>query len=571
MHQTLTVINVVEDYSADNTGGSDAAPAINTALQAVPNGPPNNPSVGAIVYFPRGEYLIGSPLYRRASFTRCIGEGTTATKLKLDTATWQGVISPTDPVGSFIFDLASSLVTDCTVTDMRIDGSAGSLPSGLQTSTSANFSGILCSLRDEIARVSLYDIWGYALWISDTKAAYVRVIDCEADLGFNFHSLPQPSGGNDCIGGGGVRVKIVRFYWMPTLAKNTALDFTTPGGSSFHERSVDIIDCINESPKDVVLEGLVQSTIRGNRFYGNNLDVKTDAAYNPATHPAITNPASILVADNLFIGEPNQQGQYVGGSCIVRFDGGIYCSTKTLATNGGRVAILGNKFLYSAASAIDWAGDDASNSVGGSIISGNSIRNPNMSKSTGDSPDTGGCGTNIGSAYGCGIAVRSSYGLTIGRNTIDDENVPQNMQYAIQLISKAALPSGATTQPIIVTENICGSAPGVGNGAAATFYLSTSPTAALPAPIIHGNTNQPYGFDPLTTNPITKNTPWPGAAGYPYNALICISGGGGVSVQIDGVDTNLTQGAFYLAATSQITVKWTGTNAPTINVFRLER
>jgi len=157
----LTVINVVSDYSGDNTGATDTSTQINNALANVPVGISPNVAEGAIVYFPKGTYLIKQPLKRKVSFTRCVGEGKTSTVIKLDPATWQGTPSPADPTKSFIFDLDYS-VTDCLISDMRIDGSAGTLPGSVAKDL---YCGIVCSARNLIERVSIYDVWGYGLWI----------------------------------------------------------------------------------------------------------------------------------------------------------------------------------------------------------------------------------------------------------------------------------------------------------------------------------------------------------------------------------------------------------------------
>ncbi|MBV8808673.1 MAG: hypothetical protein JO033_08360 [Acidobacteriaceae bacterium] len=581
MHQTLTVINVVEDYSADNTGATDTDDQINAALLNVPVGQPPNVAAGALVYFPRGTYKIKKPLIRQVSFTRCVGEGKVATVIKLDAANWQGIISPTDPAGSFIFDLQRPAVTDCAVTDMRIDGSAGSLQETDGTK-SANYSGILCSARDEIARVSLYDIWGFGLWIFGQKAANARVLDCEADRGSNPHATTH-TGGNDCIGGGSVRSKIARFYWMPTLAKNTALDFTAPGVASGPnakptEVSVDILDSINESGHDIVLEGCYQTTIRGNRFYGNDLVIQSDALY--ANHETIQNPMDILIADNLFEGQQPSQGQpYVGGSCRVAFDGGLYCPGKQLLNNGGRIAILGNSFINSAggnptnpASAVEWGGDDASNSDGNSIIAYNRIINPNPNGISGTINRKSGCGSvSFGDLAGSGISVLSSYGLIIGQNTIEDTRSPELMQYAMQLFSSTGLPSGATMGRIFVEENLCGSAPGIGYGKLGAFYMNPNPSDALPLPILRGNMNQDAGYDASASAQLSSSAfnghPWPGPGGYPYDALIYVSSGTVTELAINLTDTGLKAGSFYLPAGEHITIGWS--QQPTIKVFRV--
>lgn len=571
MQNTLTVINVVEDYTADNTGVSDASDAINNALAAVPTGVSPNIAQGAIVYFPRGTYLINKPLRRQVSFTRCVGEGKSATVIFLNDAGWQGTVSPADPAGSFMFDLQSYSVTDCAISDMRIDGAARTLTSSNGT-TSDLYSGILCSARSLIERVQIYDVWGYGLWIFGQTAEWTTLLDCDADRGTNAFT---GAGGNDCIGGGGRRVKVVRFYWMPSLAHNSALDFTA-GGGSLADVSVDIIDCINESSKDVVLEGCMQSTVRGSRFYGNNVAVKSDGAY--AMHTTLQNPADILVADNIFIGQLNPlTNQYAGGSCLVTLDGGVYCPGKTLLNNGGRIAILGNSFINSAStdptkagSAIRWAGDDKSNSDGGSVISGNRIINPNANGVTTTAAVPGGCGgVGQGSDLGCGIAVLSSYGLTIGRNTINDTSASQNMQYAMQLFSSTALPSGAVTAPIVVQDNLCGSAPGVGNGKLSTFYVNPNPNNSLPLPILRGNTDQPGGYDSNASAQLlsSNGTPWPGAGGYSFDAEIYVTGGNVTKITIGATDTGRKDGAFYLPAGDNITIAWT--TQPTIKVFRV--
>jgi hypothetical protein len=577
MANTLTVINVTDITYAGGAKGNgvhDDSDAIIAAFAAVPMSTPNVPGSGAIVYLPAGNYLITKPLKRTVSGTRCVGEGKDATWISIDPNNWSGTISPADPTGSFMLDLQSYSVKDCTVEDLTLNGAALNLPPGL--TNSALYSGILCSVGSEIIRVTLNDIWGYGLWISDTTAAYTKVIDCDADLGFNPHGPPNKMGGNDCIGGGAVRTKIVRFHWMPGLKKNTALDFTTPGGATY-ERSVDIIDCINESPKDVVLEGLIESTIRGCRFYGNNLNIKSNGAGQGIG--SLINPRDILVANCVFDGGllnpliPNPQG----GSCKVSFDGGDFMTPAPVGgtLKGGRVAILGNKFYQSYNSAIQWGGDDASTSIGGSIIADNAIYDPNQSGITTDQPVAGVTGP-LGSAFGCGIAILSSYGVTIGRNTIEDDTTPtQNMQYSVQLISKGALPTGSTTARIIVTDNLCGNAPGAGNGAQGTFYFAgmpgaPNPTDAQPLPILRWNTNQDGSYDSAASNQILTNfnsLAWPGAGGYPYDAVIYLFGSS-VTQVISGVtDTELKQGTFNLPAGEKITIKWTGTN-PTIKVFR---
>ena len=570
----FTVINVVSEYSADNTGATDTSTQINNALAAVPVGVAPNIAQGAIVYFPKGTYLIQKPLVRQVSYTRCVGEGKDATVIFLDHANWQGTPSPADPSRSYMFDLQSFSVTDCMISDMRIDGAARNLTSNNGTQP-APYCGVLCSARNLFERVSIYDVWGYGLWIFGQNAAWTTLVDCEADRGTNGYT---GTGGNDTIGGGGVRTKIVRFYWMPKLAKNSALDFTAPGGT-LSEVSVDIIDCINESPLDILLEGCNQSSVRGSRLYGNNLHLTSDAHYS---HTTVQNPMDILVADNVFVGlQPPQGGSYVGGKCYVAFDGGtIYCGSKTLLNNGGRIAIQGNTFITSAGknpsqgepgSAIRWTGDDASNSDGGSIIAGNRIYNPNPNGITASYDIMGSCSVDLGSELGCGISVLSSYGLTIGRNAINDTRTPELMQYSIQFFSATGLASGATMGRIIVQDNLCGSAIGVGRGSLGTFYPNPNPTTLLPLPILRGNTDQDDGYDLTASTQISSaafnGVPWPGAGWYAYDAYIYVSGGHVTSIYIDATNTGRTDGAFYLAANHTVTITWT--TQPNIEVFRM--
>ncbi len=567
MNGNLTVINVTDPpYNADNSGATDASHPINLALANVPTGSSPNVAQGAIVYFPPGTYLINNTLVAKTPFTRCVGAGKDATVILMNKASWPGIPSPADPNGSsYMLDFLAYGATDSTIEDMTINGAAGNLGQTDPTKSKL-YSGVLCSARNFIERVSIYDVWGYGLWIFGSAAEWTTLVDCDADAGSNPNAH---SPGNDTIGGGGVRTKIVRFYWKPTLDKNSALYFTAPGALTLAETSVDIIDCNNESPLEVVLEGCYQSSVRGSRFYSSNLRVKSDAS---TPHDMITNPMDILVADNLFVGQQNTESQYVGGSCIVELDGGIYC-IKPLLNPGGRIAILGNTFIDSAGpdptvaeSAIHWAGDDRLNSQGGSIIANNRIINPNANGITGKNTIPGGCpGANLGSAWGCGIAVLSSAGLTIARNTINDAR--GFMQYAIQLFSSTDLALGASMGSIVVEGNLCGNAPGYGNGVRGTFYPNPNPTALLPLPILRGNTNQFIGYDANATAELASSngTPWPGPGGYPYDALICL-GGLIESVQIGGVTCpGPTVGTFYLPAGQTITVTWT--EAPAMAVF----
>ena len=253
----LPVFNV-QTFGAFGDGVHDDTGAIQDAMNAVP---PFNPigsiPAGGIVYFPEGNYLISQPLLRQQPNTACIGAGKDATVITLNQPTWSGAPSPADPSRSYMLDLSDLSNTDCTVTDLTLNGRATDGPS---TSLSKTQCGILISSRNVISRVNLYDIWGYGLWIFGPNAQWARVLDCEAWLGSNPQASSGYGPGNDCIGGGGTRTLIERFHWASNMAKNTALDFQSGGGPDA-EVSVDIIDCINESAKHVALEGAVQSSI----------------------------------------------------------------------------------------------------------------------------------------------------------------------------------------------------------------------------------------------------------------------------------------------------------------------
>src|SRR5579863_8540057 len=180
----LSVINVVTDYSADNTGASDTSDQINNALLAVPGPGSPNEAQGAIVYFPRGTYLIQKHLIVQVPFTRCVGEGKHATVILLDHANWQEALSPADTARAYMFDLQNFGVTDCMISDMRIDGNARSLTETNGTDPDL-YCGILCSPRHLIERVSIFDVWGYGLWFNGADAEWTTLVDCDADQGTN--------------------------------------------------------------------------------------------------------------------------------------------------------------------------------------------------------------------------------------------------------------------------------------------------------------------------------------------------------------------------------------------------
>ena len=161
---SFTVINVT-DHGATGNGTTDDTAAINRALAAVPNGPAPTPT-GAIVYFPAGTYLISSPLIRLASWTRCVGEGKSATTILVNPADWADFVSPTNPTLGFVFDITSTSVTDCSVMDLTINGRAG----GMENPTLNYAGGIYCTEREIIERVSFLDIWGWAVWLTQVGA-----------------------------------------------------------------------------------------------------------------------------------------------------------------------------------------------------------------------------------------------------------------------------------------------------------------------------------------------------------------------------------------------------------------
>ena len=545
----VTVINVM-DYGATGLGTSDDTTAIQRALNAVPAATANTPS-GAIVYFPQGTYLISSPLTRTKSNTHILGEGKDATIIRLNVGFWTPSASPLNPSLSFMLDLGGATITDCSVRDLTIDGRASALT--VTGNSSQGYCGILAGIRSEITRVNIYDVWGYGIWIFGSNAEWVRVIDCEADLGSNPRAIGYVDG-NDCIGGGGMRSLIQRFHWMGTMTKNTALDFQAGGGPNA-EVSVDIIDCINESARHVALEGAVQSSIRGCRFYLNQLKVKTNTGGN-----YVINPRDILVEGCIFIGPSGTES-----GLVVHFDGGNYAA-EVQTVQGGRVAVIGNTFIDCDASAIEWAGDDESTSLGGSRVGNNRIFNPNQTGGS-EAVVVEGIFAPLGSRWGSGISVLTTYGLTIQGNTIVDAS--GDMVYSMQLSTPGTITDHNTTR-ILVQGNLCGSSPGVGNGSAGTFYYSDNPTADNPSPILLNNTNQPQGLDSTVAGAVYNGVSWPGPGGYPYNALICVALAGGTVnyIQIgSGGFTGLSEGSFYVPAGQTFLISWNNP-APTINVFQ---
>jgi hypothetical protein len=536
------VINITDSpYNAIGDGQTDDTSAIQAALNAVPT----SPTSGAIVFAPPGTYLVSASLICQVSFTRFVGAGKNATIIMIANNSWKGFIS-SDGRG-FVFDLASG-VTDCAVENLTIDGNDRGQTSGSPMSGYAG--GIRASAREFINRVSLYDIFGWSVWLGGQTSEHAELVDCDADS----PSSGQRAG-NDCIGGLGYRNKLVRFYWKPNLAKLDCLDLTNGGSGS--ECSVDLIDCVNESAVNILLEGCTQSTVIGCRFYGNTLKVVSDAKYT--SHPSITNPRDIVVARCLFEQATLQ----------VIFDGGDYQTGAPRATNvGGWISVLMNRFYLSPIAAIQWAGDDGSTSGGGSLIAGNRITDPNQSAQQGTQPIEGFFGS-LGNAYAAGIAVMSSYGLAITDNSINDGT--GFMPYSMQLTREDEAPPGQA-QPILVKGNLCGNAPGVGNGNIATFYFGNSEylSANNPLPILFRNTNQQSGYDAAASAAIQNGQPWPPGQGYQYDALVTVAGGSSsTTIEIDGRSTGLSTGSFYLSVGQQITVSWSAAAPPTISVFRL--
>jgi hypothetical protein len=481
--------------------------------------------------------------------------GKSATFIQIADTEWEGFGSSGNP--GFVFDNANSSVTDCSVEDLTIDGNERSFPqSGVNKPPLGVAGGINCTVREFVSRVSLYDILGWSIYFQGSGSEEAQVIDCDARSPFDGQHFK----GNDTIGGLGYRNKVIRFHWAQGLDKQDALDLTNGGGGG--ECSVDILDCINDSGLDILLEGCYQSSVVGCRFYSSTLKVYSDAKYGHAT---ITNPKHILVANCLFVGA----GTGTGGpqaAIEVYFDGGDYQGGGETPTNlGGQVCIVNNRFVTPLTSAIQWAGDDASTSQGGSLIAGNRITDPNASGQEGTTNIEGAFMVSLGQAYAAGIAVMSSYGLAITDNSVFDSL--GNMPYAMQLMREDAAPP-AQAQRILVKGNLLGNATGVGFVA---FYLSSYGSATNPLPMLFQNTNQLSGFD--ASQVLTMGMAWPpiSAGGYPYNALVAVattSMVAGTTVAIDGHTTNLTSGPFYVPLGQQITVSWTG-SAPTITVFRL--
>ena len=376
------------------------------------------------------------------------------------------------------------------------------------------------------------------------------MIDCDADLGTDS----EGNAGNDCIGGASYRASIVRFYWKPTMVKGTALDIAAPNAGV---ASLSMYDCNNESEKDVLLEGCSQSVIHGCRFNnpgsGNELWIRSNILYTQSGNTTITNPFEIVVANCIF----------ANSTCKVHFEGGDNghpAHTTTLV--GGRVAIVNNTFDGSGYSPIQWAGDDVSTSVGGSIVSGNAIAGANQSGSTTPQEIIDAIGNNLGYLWASGISILSSYGLVVDHNTIEDTASPPQMLFSIQLARQDAAQPGQT-QRILVQGNLCGYAPASGHGTTATFYLGAYASGSNPLPILLNNTNQLLGYDATASGSIATGTAWPPAEGYPYNAFVTVTGTAAVKVGTEA--TGLTNGSFYIPVGQTITV--TFSESTTIRVF----
>src|SRR5579863_2450091 len=232
---------------------------------------------------------------------------------------------------------------------------------------------------------------------------------------------------------------------------------------------------------------------------------------------------------------------------------------------GGRIAVIGNAFYGSGDSAIKWVGDDNSTSEGGSVISSNRIYNPNQNGTRGP-VNYYGVSTALAAILPCGISVSESAGLSIIGNTINDTS--GEMEYSMQLLSSPPVGPPGPSERILVADNLCGTALGVGNGANGTFFLG-APSAQNPNPMLLKNLNQLTGLDSSVS--IINATPWPGAGGYPYDALVCITGGTMVGIQIQGGNTLCNDGTFYVPVGQQIAVNWSaaGHPPPTIVVFRM--
>lgn len=93
----------VKAYGAKGDGVTDDTAAIQAAIDAA------GAAGGGQVYFPRGTYLISSPLRLKVSGVRCVGESRTLTKLKKKSGTngWLAVIGP-EPTA---FQSVASLAT----------------------------------------------------------------------------------------------------------------------------------------------------------------------------------------------------------------------------------------------------------------------------------------------------------------------------------------------------------------------------------------------------------------------------------------------------------------------------
>ena len=236
---------------------------------------------------------------------------------------------------------------------------------------------------------------------------------------------------------------------------------------------------------------------------------------------------------------------------------------------GGWISVIANRFLAPLTGAIQWSGDDASTSGGGSLIADNRITDPNVSGQEGAVEILGFYG-NQGYTFAAGIAIMSSFGLSITDNSVNDG--VGLMPYSMQLMRKDAAPPGEV-QRILVKGNLCGNAPGAGNGNMATFYFSSYGSPTNPLPILFENTNEPSGYDSSPAAVISNGVAWPpaSAGGYQYDALVTVTVASSTpTIEIDGQPTGLSSGPFYLSVGQQITVSWSPIlPSPTISVFRL--
>ena len=361
---------------------------------------------GWTVQLPAGVLRVAAPIVVPDG-VNLAGSGIDHTTVLLDRRAWDRFSF------DFVISPAPRTVRGSTIRDLTVDGNRIAVDRiGASARPAANQGGgVKLGNAWQLRNLRLSNLNYFKVWAKDVSG--VRVEDCrfeERRGGF--------AGGQDNIGGGGVRGAVIRNNLFAATARGNAVDIVRGKNVRIEGNR---IQGTSTAPHNLYLEGVTDSSVIANELLFSSISVQSNGGYR--SQREVVNPSRVVIEGN-HLTAPAVQGislRYDEQDGVVRPAG------------GNRIA--GNEVTGSGVAGIVVMAAGADLVQAPDVISGNTVVDA-FSRGV-DSWNTG-----YGITNAAGIVIGVARGSDVSANSVVDTRDPARTDYGVQfgLRSSRAVP-----------------------------------------------------------------------------------------------------------------------------------